>query len=678
MPRAFVIRPFGRKTDSAGIEIDFDSVHETLIGPALKAAGLDGGTTGEIVDAGNIREDMFALIIEADLVVCDVTVHNANVFYELGIRHALRKKRSVLIKGAPVADATPFDLLTDRYVPYDVGAPAKALIDLTATIRATLASDRETDSPVFKMLRGLPEVDPDVVQPVPTDFCEDVSRALAARSAGWLRLLACEVMGLRFQWPALHEVANAQWDLDDYDGARETWAVIRRNDPDHPAANLALANIFERQAKRSNRPELLDESNLAIARVLKSDGVAPARRAEAMALQARNLKTLWRRDFDGIDDLARRREAATNLNLVDAYKAYRAAYFNDLNHSWSGLAALQQGTMALELSNEIVWEDIFDDSDQASLYKSELKRQVEALRPMVSQAIEAALAKSPPGDRDRVWLEISKADLIFLIEPRSSRVVHAYRNAVPKNGVRAWTSTRGQLQLFAALGIRPELADEVIRTVDALVATPDEDEGRQRPGKERGEGKHVILFAGHRLDEAGRPAPRFPANRESAARSLIRDALTKALDGPMRLQVLASGAPGSDILCHELCRELGIASTICLPMPVEAFAATVFGALDRWRARFLDLIGTQPVLQLSDQAGLPRWLQDSGFDPWERANRWVLEMARTCTAKKVSLIAFWDGRPAGDRSGGTAHIVQLAREAGMIDVEVIDAGRLVS
>ena len=42
----------------------------------------------QVADAGNIRADMFALIIEADLVICDITVHNANVFYELGIRHA--------------------------------------------------------------------------------------------------------------------------------------------------------------------------------------------------------------------------------------------------------------------------------------------------------------------------------------------------------------------------------------------------------------------------------------------------------------------------------------------------------------------------------------------------------------------------------------------------------------
>ena len=149
---------------------------------ALDAARLGGGTTGKIIDAGNIREDMFGLIIEADLVVCDITVHNANVFYELGIRHALRKKGTVLIKGAPVADSTPFDILTDRYLEYSVDEPGKKKDELAEVIRATLASSRETDSPIFKMLPTLPELDPAAVQVVPTDFTEEVARAKAAKS----------------------------------------------------------------------------------------------------------------------------------------------------------------------------------------------------------------------------------------------------------------------------------------------------------------------------------------------------------------------------------------------------------------------------------------------------------------------------------------------------------------
>ena len=44
---------------------------------------------------GHVRADHRGGLV----VVADVTVHNANVFYELGIRHALRKRRSVMIKG---------------------------------------------------------------------------------------------------------------------------------------------------------------------------------------------------------------------------------------------------------------------------------------------------------------------------------------------------------------------------------------------------------------------------------------------------------------------------------------------------------------------------------------------------------------------------------------------------
>lgn len=55
---------------------------------------------------------MFALILEADIVVCDLTIHNANVFYELGIRHALRKKHTVLLK--VTRQPTPHHLICPR------------------------------------------------------------------------------------------------------------------------------------------------------------------------------------------------------------------------------------------------------------------------------------------------------------------------------------------------------------------------------------------------------------------------------------------------------------------------------------------------------------------------------------------------------------------------------------
>jgi hypothetical protein len=138
--------------------------------------------------------------------------------------------------------------------------------------------------------------------------------------------------------------------------------------------------------------------------------------------------------------------------------------------------------------------------------------------------------------------------------------------------------------------------------------------------------------------------------------------------------MLASAAPGGDILCHELCRELGIKSTICLPMPPAPYARSVFGNLDTWRSRYLDLVSRLPVLQLSDREGLPRWLSgEPATDPWERGNRWVLEMALTSGAGKVSLIALWDGKDFSGKPGDTG----LARQA-MVHIETIDTRRLLS
>jgi len=118
MTRAFIIRPFGTK---AGV--NFDVVEEKLIQPALAQIGLAGSTTTEIIEQGNIRDDMFRLLVCADLVIADISIHNANVFYELGIRHALRPRHTFMIRSA-TTHKYPFDLQTDRYLLYDSANPA--------------------------------------------------------------------------------------------------------------------------------------------------------------------------------------------------------------------------------------------------------------------------------------------------------------------------------------------------------------------------------------------------------------------------------------------------------------------------------------------------------------------------------------------------------------------------
>src|SRR5215813_7836663 len=126
--RVFIVRPFGTREG-----IDFDAVEAKLIQPAIRgvrSVELEGGTTLPIIEQGNIREDMFRELVAADLVIADLSIHNANVFYELGIRHGLRPNATFLLR----ADASkfPFDLQTDRYLLYNEKQPEQCLDALTA------------------------------------------------------------------------------------------------------------------------------------------------------------------------------------------------------------------------------------------------------------------------------------------------------------------------------------------------------------------------------------------------------------------------------------------------------------------------------------------------------------------------------------------------------------------
>jgi hypothetical protein len=672
MARVFVIRPFGRKKDSAGREIDFELVHGTLIGPALEANELSGETTGEIVDSGNIREDMFRLLLEADVVICDITVHNANVFYELGIRHALRKKVTVLIKGAPTEDKTPFDLLTDRYFEYQIDDPQGGATELATRIRQSMAAHRPTDSPIFQMVPGLPEADPEKVQVVPPDFREEVARATVAKSKGWLRLLASEVRGLRFERSGLKLVGQAQWKLKDYDGAAQAWERIRAVYPDDVDANLALANIRERQSRdtRSDeeRAKLLAASDDAINRVLANPAVERQERAEALALKGRNQKTHWRLTFAACASVADRRRAGLNRALVESFESYLDAYREDLSHFYPGLAALQMGSILQSLSGEAGWSDAFPSDRAARTFRDELEETMPGLSAAVSFAVATARAKLDPSHPDFRWAAISEADVLFLTSTNDGRVVRAYEHAFDRASPFDWDATRGQLQLFAELDMRADRATAVMTAVERVLGE-----------KPKSRSSHVIVFAGHQVDDPSRAERRFPADREAEARNLIKARMQQLAGTADDLVLLGSASPGADILWHEACAELGLKTRICLPMPPVDHARGVFGSLDAWRARFLDLVSDaaqREVLVLSDCAGLPRWLEGTGRDPWIRGNEWVMKMASAWGAGKVTLVAFWDGRQPAAGSSGTAQAVQLARNEGSFRIEHIDSTAL--
>src|SRR5215470_3463666 len=118
-PLCFVLMPFGIKPDpGSNVTINFDAIYEKVIRPAIEAAGLRAIRADEEKVGGIIHKPMFERLILCEYAVADLTTANANVYYELGVRHAMRPWSTTLI----FAEDTrlPFDVGLLRAMPYKI------------------------------------------------------------------------------------------------------------------------------------------------------------------------------------------------------------------------------------------------------------------------------------------------------------------------------------------------------------------------------------------------------------------------------------------------------------------------------------------------------------------------------------------------------------------------------
>ena len=161
-PLCFVLMPFGRKTDASGRQIDFDAVFRDLIAPAITGAGLEPIRADEEMSGGIIHKPMFERLILCENAIADLTSANANVFYELGVRHAVRPRSTVMLF-AEGGSRLPFDVAPLRAMPYRLGADGRPADpdEFRKRLSERLAEARNagTDSPLYQLVDGYPEID---------------------------------------------------------------------------------------------------------------------------------------------------------------------------------------------------------------------------------------------------------------------------------------------------------------------------------------------------------------------------------------------------------------------------------------------------------------------------------------------------------------------------------------
>jgi tetratricopeptide (TPR) repeat protein len=160
-PLCFVLMPLGQKPSPSGRLIDFDAVYQELIAPAIAAARLEPLRADEEMTGGIIHKPMFEQLILCEYAVAELTTANANVFYELDLRHAVRPA-STLLLFAKDASQLPFDVALLRALPYALGPdgkPANSKADKTALAdRLREARKAAADSPVYQLVEGFPDI----------------------------------------------------------------------------------------------------------------------------------------------------------------------------------------------------------------------------------------------------------------------------------------------------------------------------------------------------------------------------------------------------------------------------------------------------------------------------------------------------------------------------------------
>jgi hypothetical protein len=667
--QVFIVRPFGikqvvKKNSAASgnhklVSFDFDRIERELIMPTLDALQLNGGTTGKIFESGEIREDMFSLLLLADVVIADISIHNANVFYELGIRHALKNKTTVLIK-CPGFDETPFDILGFRFVAYDKDNPAEAIPLLISNMQDSMLSSR-IDSPVFFTMPQLDMQDTEKFFIVPSDFIEETSIAIRAKEPGKLALLASEAEYFPWKIPARRIIGEALVNLEAYDYAKEVWEKIKENNSRDKQTNINLATIYQRLSEQesavnlSNAGLLLSKSDFAIENLFDHHASSGKELSSIYALKGRNLKIRWVNEVKSSAPDKMSETALQSAYLQMAYENYEKGYFENLNHFHSGINALGFLTILLALAERHpeVWLQSFETEEEAIEKLNKYKDKHEQLTICIKLAICIAKEKMTDEEEAQNWLNITEADFAFLTSSRTSRVSLLYRRALQNASQLQIETALRQVRMFEMLQIKPENIQA------ALNAFPD----LQPLVKTK---RHYLLFTGHMIDKPDRPSPRFPAEKENAVREKIKQAIQEEIQNTgTELIGIAGAACGADIIFHEVCEELNIPTKLFLALPREQFIiASVAFAGYSWIDRFNRLFLSLPVFVMANSAVLPKWLNKRpDYNIWKRNNLWELHAALSNGGIHMTLLALWD-RKGGDGLGGTENMVNEARMKG--------------
>jgi tetratricopeptide (TPR) repeat protein len=676
-PHAFVVMPFGKKKGGDGSPYDFNAIYKKLIKPALEEAGFEPFRADEETASGDILTDMFQELLLADLCLCDLSIDNANVYYELGIRHAFRKRGVMHIQAG--RSYMPFDIFNVRTLPYHItpeGVPDPAFIktDIQAMARMakdTWASDRDAiHSPIFNLLSGLKEPERKTLRtPLATGFWreynewkEKITVAQQRKYIGDILLLTEEIRNPLIKEEAIGEAGKALANM----GRNELALVQYRKGLEVNANNL----FFRREeAFHLNRLDRVDDAIIKLESLLNDF----PNDSEAISYLGRIYKEMWADSWKKISDKNKRIKNAFDSYhwLIKAINIYLKGFRIDLNNYYPGVNALTLSTIAIHLA------DKFDDKKDPDPDISRIRQDLPELRGALIFGLEAK------ADDDKVdyWTLISLAELRVLTADNVASVVRAYRKALTasRRNLFFLTSSLAQLEILKALGMREEFVQAGINTIqEEITRVNGEETVDKKSSPQKQANGQAFLFSGYMVDFPGKEKSTFPADKENEIRHEIRKKLEKFNAGPDDRAFTAGLSAGSEIIFAEVCAEKGIKVKAYLPLPEAAYIREFISpGGEAWVERFYKVRNHPLVDEIYqiENLGAPK----EGNDPYERNNRWALYASLGRGIDKVRLITLWDaqgGQPKDRDARLVRHMVDLMRDTGGV-IEQINPSKYI-
>jgi tetratricopeptide (TPR) repeat protein len=680
-PHAFVVMPFGKKKGGDGSPYDFNVIYQTLIKPALELAGFESFRADEATTSGDILTDMFQELLLADLVIADLSIDNANAFYELGIRHAFRKRGVVHIQAGRAY--MPFDIFNVRTLPYHItpeGVPDPEFLEkdiqaIARMTRDTWASDREAiHSPIFNLLTGLDEPDQKSLRtPLATGFWREynewksrVTIAQRQKRIGDILLLTEEISNPLIKEEAVGQAGKALANM----GRNELALAQYRKGLEVNPSNLSFRR---EEAFHLNRLGKVDEAIVKLESIL-ADHPSDV---EAAAYLGRIYKEMWVDSWRWVQDPEIRLRTAFDSYhwLMKSYQIYVRGFRTDLDQYFPGINALTLATILAHLA------DMFDDKEDPDPDIIAIKIGIPELRGTLEFALDVQAA-NPNAD---YWTLVSLAELHALTSESIQRVVRAYRKAMTasRRNIFFIQSPIQQLEILQSLGMRPEHVSAGIKVLKEELARIHKEEYAEEAKDVEKIAEHdhsdgrVFLFSGYLLN-GHKDGGCLPATLEEDVRNEIDQVLDKYNAHDRDLAITAGMSAGGEIIFIEACIERGIPVGTHMPVSEPIYVRDfVSPAGDKWVERFYK-VRNHPLVDeyyQSELVGNPK----PDHDVFERNNRWALYTAMLRGVDNLRLIALFDDKRGGLHETRDAHLVKhmidLMRDVGG-QVEIINPSKI--